>query len=108
MNKVKEYSVYLDNVREYLKAKKIRLLTEKEEEIVVDHLKVVAATYCSKYSKARNDANTYEGLGITQVLSIEAAKKVSELHEDIPEPTPAVVDQRVAEVLTVQNYLKQE
>lgn len=102
-----EYAVYLDMVREYLEAAKKRLLTDEEEEIVVAHLKVVAATYCNNHSKERNDAVLYEGLGITQVLSIETAKKVSELHEDFPEPTQAEVDQRVAEVLAVQKYLQE-
>ena len=81
------------------------MLTEKEEEIVVAHLTAAALTFCNKHSKARNDADTYKGLGITQVLSIETVRKVSELHEDFPTPTQEQVNQRVEEVLAVQNYL---
>jgi len=121
------YQVYLDLVKDYLKTTGKRPLTEKEEEIVVAHLKVVSATYCLKHSIKRNDAgegssiaqelaeygktcartdaDVYKGLGITQVLSIETAKKVSEIHPDFPAPTQEQVDQRVAEVLAVQNFL---
>lgn len=101
------YQVYLDMVREYLNATEKRLLTAEEEEIVIAHLKVVAATYCTKHMNLKNDADLHKGLGITQVLSIETARKVSELHEDFPEPSEAEVKQRVAEVLAVQNYLRE-
>lgn len=99
------YQVYLDLVKDYLDAKGKRLLTKKEEEIVVAHLEVVSATYCLKHSKARNDADIYDGLGITQVLSIETAKKVCEIHSDYSTPTQEQVDQRVEEVLAIQNFL---
>lgn len=101
------YQVYLDTVKEFLEVRKVRLLIEKEEEIVVAHLKVVSATYCLKHSSKRNDADVYEGLGITQVLAIETAKKVSEIHPDFPTATQEETDQRVAEVLAVRNYLSE-
>lgn len=101
-----EYQVYLDKVTQYLESHEVRLLTEKEEEIVVAHLQVVASTFCHNHENKRNDADKYAGLGITQVLSIETALKVSELHEDFSNPTPEAYDRRVAEVLAVQNYLK--
>jgi len=97
------YQVYLDRVKDYLETNGKCLLTEQEEEVVVAHLNSVTATFCNKHSKQRNDAASYDGLGITQVLSIETAKKVSELHPDFPMPTE--VRQRVKEVLAVQNYL---
>ena len=111
-----EFQVYLDLVRDYLDTNKKRLLTEKEEEIVVAHLRVIALTYCNDPKTAiRGCSNgnitrvdSKNELGITQVLSIETAKKVSEIHPDFPTPTQEQVDQRVAEVLAVQNYLKSE
>lgn len=105
MNDNSSYIVYLNMVEEYLKARKKRLLTENEEEIVVAHLKVVAATYCNN-PREYGGKSSKNKLGITQVLSIETAKKVSELHEDFPEPSPEEVAQRVAEVLLVQEYLR--
>lgn len=93
------YQVYLDKVKDHLKTNNKRLLTKQEEEIVVAHLTAVALTFC-------NDPKSGKGLGITQVLGIETAKKVSELHPDFPTPTKEQVDQRVEEVLAIQNYLK--
>lgn len=94
-----EYQVYLDMVKEYLVGAKKRLLTEKEEEVVIAHLEAVALGFCNI------GLTIHKELGITQVLAIETAKKVSEIHPDIPNPTPEQVDQRVAEVLAVQNFL---
>ena len=102
------YQLYLDIVKDYLVEHKVRLLTEKEEEIIVAHLKVAALTFCNERSIKKNDADTYNGLGITQVLSIETAKRASELHPDFPTPTEEQVNQRVEDVLRIQNYLRWE
>ena len=94
------YQVYLDKVRSYLKFNKKRLLTKQEEKIVIVHLKVAALAYC-------NEPDAYDGLDITQILCIETARKVSELHPDMETPTEEEVDQKAAEALTVQNFLSE-
>lgn len=90
------YQVYIDLVNEYLKTNGKRLLTDKEEEIVIAHLEVVAIGYCNA---------GYKDLGITQLLSIETAKKVCEIHPDYHYPTQEQVEQREVEVLAIQNFL---
>lgn len=111
------YQVYLDRVKEYLVAQGVRLLTEEEEAIVINHLEGVALAFKNDPKNSIRvaqqgelvrigSAGSEERLGITQVLSIETAKKVSEIHPDFANPTPEDYDRRVAEVLAVQNYLK--
>ena len=101
------YQIYLDIVRNYLKFNKKRLLTKQEEEIVIDHLYMTTLTFCSKHNNKRNDA-AHKGLSITQVLSMETAKKVCEIHPDILILTQEQVDQGAEGVLVIQNFLYDE
>lgn len=112
------YQVYLDMVKDYLQINGKRLLTEKEEEIVTAHLVSVAMTFENESEANERGAypdiqgiarrGTVAGLNITQRLSVETARKVSEIHPDIPTPTPEMVEQRVAEVVAVQNFLQSD
>ncbi len=42
---------------------------------------------------------------MTQMLSVETATVVATIHPDFPIPTKEQIEQRVKEVLAVQNYL---
>jgi len=113
------YQVYLDRVRECLKSNKKRLLTEKEEAIVINHLEGVALAFENDPENSIREARQggvarvgscggQKKLSITQILGIETAKKVSEIHPDFDVPTEEQVNRRVEEVLAVQNYLHKE
>ena len=110
------YREYLDRVRQHLEARGVRLLTEKEEAIVVNHLEGVVLAFANdpKNSIRAVTVNGVKRVGvenslrITQVLGIETAKKVSEIHEEFSNLSPESYDRKVAEVLAVRNYLKDD
>lgn len=101
-----DYQIYLDYVKTYLTARKKRLLTPKEEEVVIAHLEAKALFFCLKYSKARDEGDAYEGLGMTETLAVETAVIVSKIHPDFPSLTPAQFEQKTKEVLAIRNFLK--
>lgn len=84
------YQVYLDRINNWLDRNKKRLLTEPEEKTVIAHLKSVTKTF-SLMRPCRD-------LGIKQVLAMESAKKVCEMHPDLSTPTEEEVIQKMAEV----------
>jgi len=93
----KSLQKYVNASNKHLESKNKRLLTVEEEDIVLAHLRKIAAGYSEEES-------SYD---LMTVICMECAKKVCEVHPDMEAISDEIANQRMGEMEKVQKVLNE-